>query len=48
MMKTNQKYRWLKLADGQAVKIRFLEELDEDSANYSEDRGLAMVRKRAY
>ncbi len=39
------KVRWLKLADGQAVKIRFLEELDEDSANYSEDRGLAMVVK---
>ena len=37
--------KWLKLADGQAVKIRFLEELDEDSANYSADRGLAMVVK---
>ncbi len=37
--------RWLKLADGQAVKLRFIEELDEDSANYSEDRGLAMVVK---
>ena len=37
--------RWLKLADGQAVKIRFIEELDEDSANYSEDRGLALVVK---
>lgn len=37
--------RWLKLADGQAVKIRFIEELDEDSANYSEDRGLAFVVK---
>jgi hypothetical protein len=39
------KVRWLKLADGQAVKIRFVEELDEDSANYSEGRGLAMVVK---
>lgn len=39
------KVRWLKLADGQAVKIRFLEELDEDSANYAEGRGLAMVVK---
>jgi hypothetical protein len=39
------KVRWLKLADGQAVKIRFIEELDEDSANYSEARGLAMVVK---
>ena len=37
--------KWLKLADGQSVKIRFLEELDEDSANYSADRGLAMVVK---
>ena len=37
--------RWLKLADGQAVKIRFIEELDEDSANYSADRGLAFVVK---
>lgn len=37
--------RWLKLADGQSVKIRFIEELDEDSANYSKDRGLALVVK---
>ena len=37
--------RWLKLADGQAVKIRFIEELDEDSAHYAEDRGLALVVK---
>jgi len=39
------KVRWLKLADGQAVKIRFIEELDEDSPSYSDDRGLAMVVK---
>jgi hypothetical protein len=39
------KVRWLKLADGQAMKIRFIEELDEDSANYSVDRGLALVVK---
>lgn len=39
------KVRWLKLADGQSVKIRFIEELDEDSANYSPDRGLALVVK---
>jgi len=26
------KVKWLKLADGQSVKIRFIEELDEDSA----------------
>jgi hypothetical protein len=40
---TGTKVRWLKLADGQSVKIRFIEELDEDSANYNEDRGLALV-----
>lgn len=39
------KVRWLKLADGQSVKIRFMEELDEDSANYDEGRGLALVVK---
>lgn len=39
------KVRWLKLADGQAVKIRFIEELDEDSPSYSDDRGLALVVK---
>jgi hypothetical protein len=39
------KVRWLKLADGQSVKIRFIEELDEDSPNYSEERGLALVVK---
>jgi hypothetical protein len=39
------KVRWLKLADGQSVKIRFIEELDEDSASYSADRGLALVVK---
>jgi hypothetical protein len=37
--------RWLKLADGQAVKVRFIEELDEDSPNYSADRGLSLVVK---
>jgi hypothetical protein len=42
---TGNKVRWLKLADGQAVKIRFIEELDEDSAHYSPDRGLALVVK---
>jgi hypothetical protein len=39
------KVRWLKIADGQSVKIRFIEELDEDSASYSPDRGLALVVK---
>jgi hypothetical protein len=37
--------RWLKLADGQAVKVRFIEELDEDSPNYNADRGLSLVVK---
>jgi hypothetical protein len=37
--------RWLKLADGQSVKIRFIEELDEDSAHYGSDRGLSLVVK---
>lgn len=37
--------RWLKLTDGQAVKIRFVEELDEDSPNYAEGRGLSVVVK---
>ena len=38
-----QKVRWVKLADGQSAKIRFVSELDSDSAHYSEDRGLAVV-----
>lgn len=42
---TGPKVRWVKLADGQSVKIRFVEELDQDSANYSPDRGLAIVVK---
>jgi hypothetical protein len=37
--------RWLKLADGQAVKVRFIEELDEDSPNYNASRGLSLVVK---
>jgi hypothetical protein len=37
--------RWLKLADAQSLKIRFIEELDEESANYSDARGLSMVVK---
>jgi hypothetical protein len=40
---TGQKVRWVKLADGQSAKIRFVEELDSDSANFSEDRGLSVV-----
>lgn len=35
--------RWLKLEDNQSVNIRFVNELDADSPNYSEDRSLAIV-----
>jgi hypothetical protein len=38
-----QKVRWVKLADGQSAKVRFIEELDADSANYDEGRGLSVV-----
>lgn len=37
--------RWLKIADGQSIKIRFIEELDEDSAHYDAERGLSLVVK---
>jgi hypothetical protein len=37
------KVRWLTVADGQAVKIRFVEELDEDSSSFSPSRGLSVV-----
>jgi hypothetical protein len=40
---TGTKIRWVKLADGQASKIRFVNELDADSANYNDARGLAVV-----
>jgi hypothetical protein len=40
---TGQKVRWVKLADGQSAKIRFVEELDQDSASYAEARGLSVV-----
>lgn len=39
------KARWLKLSDGQSVKLRFIEELDEDSPSYNGDRGLSLVVK---
>jgi hypothetical protein len=35
--------RWLKLEDGQSVKIRFVNEIDPDSPNYDAGRGLAIV-----
>jgi hypothetical protein len=40
---SGMKVRWLKLADGQSAKIRFVEELDSDSAHFNEERGLAVV-----
>ena len=40
---TGPKVRWVKLADGQSAKIRFVEELDSDSAHFNEERGLAVV-----
>jgi hypothetical protein len=40
---SGQKVRWLKLADGQSAKIRFVEELDSESAHYADGRGLSVV-----
>jgi hypothetical protein len=37
------KGRWLKLDDGQKIKIRFLNELSADSKNYNEKFGQAVV-----
>ena len=38
-----QKTTWLRLADGESVKARFVNELDSDSPNFDEHRGLAVV-----
>ena len=35
--------RWLRLDEGQSVRIRFANELDEDSPNYDAARDLAIV-----
>jgi hypothetical protein len=37
------KFNWLKVEDGQSVKIRFVNELDESSPSYDSTRGLAFV-----
>lgn len=37
------KVRWLKLEDGQSAKIRFVNEVDDSSKFYADDRGLAIV-----
>jgi hypothetical protein len=38
-----QKGRWLALKDGQSLKIRFMQEIDPDSANYNQKAGLAFI-----
>lgn len=40
---TGSKVKWLKLEDGQSVRIRFLNEIDPDSQNYDERLGLSIV-----
>lgn len=37
------KGRWVKLEDGESVKIRFLQELDPDSPNYNQKAGLGFI-----
>jgi hypothetical protein len=37
------KARWVKLEDGESVKVRFLQELDPDSPNYNEKLGLGFI-----
>lgn len=37
------KGRWVKLEDGETVKIRFLQELDPDSPSYNEKTGLGFI-----
>lgn len=37
------KARWLKIEDGESVKIRFLQELDPDSPHYNEANGLGFI-----
>lgn len=37
------KVRWLKLEDGQSAKVRFVNELDEDSPNFDPERDVAIV-----
>ena len=37
------KARWVKLEDGESVKIRFLQELDPDSPTYNDKLGLGFI-----
>ena len=38
-----QKGTWLKINDGQSVKIRFMQEIDPNSENYNEKAGTAFI-----
>jgi hypothetical protein len=37
------KGRWLKIEDGESVKVRFLQELDADSPNYNDKLGCGFI-----
>ena len=37
------KTKWLGLADNESAKIRFMNELDEDSPNYNAENNVALV-----
>ena len=37
------KARWVKLEDGESIKIRFLQELDPDSPHYNKENGLGFI-----
>lgn len=37
------KARWVKIEDGESIKIRFLQELDPDSSEYNEKNGLGFI-----
>ena len=40
---SESKGRWVKLEDGESVKIRFLQELDPDSPDYNDKLGLGFI-----
>lgn len=40
---SGDKKDWVKLKDGESVKVHFLQELDEDAENYQEDAGLGFI-----
>ena len=39
----NSKAKWVKLEDGESVKVRFLQELDPDSPTYDSKNGLGFI-----